>query len=142
MARKTNGDYVINGSKMWITNGAQADFCCLLANTSDGPSHRNKSLIMVPMKIPGVSVAKKIRKIGMNASDTAQLHFDDVRVPQRNRIGEEGMGFVYQWGGMGYAAESSISRIFRDGRLSSIGGGADEVMLQILCKYMSILPTR
>lgn len=241
-ARKDGGDYVITGSKMWITSGTQADFACLLANTSEGAPHRNKSLIVVPLAARGVSVAKKIRKIGMHASDTAQLHFDDVRVPQRHRIGEEGYGFTYQmqqfqherlwaaanglqalqnavdmtvaytrerkafgrsildnqwvhfklaeyqteiealraltwraveevvagrdatrlasmaklkvgrlmrevidgclqfWGGMGYAAESDISRLFRDGRLTSIGAGADEVMLQIICKYMGTLP--
>ncbi|MBL3704282.1 acyl-CoA dehydrogenase [Sulfitobacter sp. BDSS02] len=240
VARKDGGDYVINGTKMWITNGTQADFCCLLANTGDGPVHRNKSLIVVPMNTPGIEVARKIEKIGMRASDTAQLYFDDVRVPQSNRIGEENMGFIYQmeqfqierlwgalnnaamlqraidctiaytrerrafgkpiienqwvnfklaemqsevealnalnwravemivngedatklatmaklkagrlarevadgclqfWGGMGYSEESEISRIYRDTRLTSIGGGADEVMLRILTKYMGI----
>ena len=246
-ARKDGGDYLINGGKMWTTNGTQADFCCVLANTSDAtptsPSHKNKSLIIVPMATPGVSVARKLKKVGMDSSDTAQLHFDDVRVPQRYRIGEEGMGFMYQmeqfqierlwgalnagamaqraidhtitytrqrqafgrsildnqwvhfklaelqtevealrslawrgvervvrgedatqlatmaklkagrtvrevadgclqfWGGMGYMMDSPISRIWRDGRLSSIGGGADEVMLQILCKFMGTFPT-
>jgi citronellyl-CoA dehydrogenase len=241
-ARKDGDDYVINGGKMWTTNGTQADFCCVLANTSEGASHKNKTLIIVPMKTPGVSVAKKLKKVGMDASDTAQLHFDDVRVPQRYRIGEEGMGFIYQmeqfqmerlwaalntgamaqraidatiaytrerqafgrsildnqwvhyklaelqtevealrslawrgvemvvkgedatklatmgklkagrtirevtdgclqfWGGMGYVMDSPISRMWRDGRLSSIGGGADEVMLQILCKFMGTYP--
>ncbi len=242
-ARKDGDDYIINGGKMWTTNGTQADFCCVLANTSDGASHKNKSLIIVPMKTPGVSVARKLKKVGMDASDTAQLHFDDVRVPQRYRIGEEGMGFMYQmeqfqierlwgalncgamaqraidhtitytrerqafgrsildnqwvhyklaelqtevealrslawrgvemvvkgedatklatmaklkagrtirevsdgclqfWGGMGYMMDSPVSRIWRDGRLTSIGGGADEVMLQILCKFMGTFPT-
>ncbi len=241
-ARKDGGDYVIDGSKMWITSGTQADFACLLANTSEGAPHRNKSLIIVPLKARGVSVAKKIHKIGMHSSDTAQLYFDEVRVPQRHRIGAEGFGFTYQmqqfqherlwaaahgvqalqnavdqtiaytrerkafgrsildnqwvhfklaeyqteiealraltyravdlvvagedatrlasmaklkvgrlmrevidgclqfWGGMGYASESDISRLFRDGRLTSIGAGADEVMLQIICKYMGTLP--
>lgn len=241
-ARKDGDDYVIDGGKMWTTSGTQADFCCVLANTSDGAPHRNKSLIVVPMKARGVGVARKIRKIGMNASDTAQIFFDGVRVPQRHRIGEENMGFVYQmeqfqherlwgalnvgataqraidmtvdytrqrrafgrpildnqwvhyrlaemqtevaalralswegvaaivrgedatriatmaklkagrvirevadgclqfWGGMGYVMESPISRIFRDGRLTSIGGGADEVMMQILSKYMGTYP--
>lgn len=240
--RRHGDDYIINGGKMWTTNGTQADFCVVLANTSDGPVHKNKSLIVVPMKTPGVSVAKKLRKIGMNSSDTAQLYFDEVRVPQRYRIGEEGMGFIYQmeqfqierlwgalnaggmllrviddtidyarqrkafgksilenqwvyfklaelkteveslraltwrgvemvvngenatevasmaklkagrlmrevpdgclqfWGGMGYVWESPVSRAFRDGRLTSIGGGADEVMLQIISKYMGIFP--
>ena len=241
-ARKDGGDYVINGGKMWTTNGTQADFCVVLANTSEGAAHRNKSLIVVPMKTPGVQVARKLVKMGMHASDTAQLHFDEVRVPQRYRIGEEGMGFIYQmeqfqierlwgalnnvgiaqraidttiaytrerhafgrsildnqwvhyhlaelqtevaclraicwqgveevvagtdatrtatmaklkagrvirqvadgclqfWGGMGFMDESPISRIFRDGRLTSIGGGADEVMLQILSKFMGTFP--
>jgi citronellyl-CoA dehydrogenase len=90
-ARKDGGDYVINGSKMWITNGMKADWCCLLANTSaEGGPHRNKSLIMVPMNSPGIS-RQKIIKIGMDASDTAQIFFDEVRVPQRNVIGQEGM---------------------------------------------------
>lgn len=52
-AVKKGGDYVINGGKMWITNGAQADWMCLLANTSEGPAHRNKSLICLPMNLPG-----------------------------------------------------------------------------------------
>ncbi|MEY8839913.1 acyl-CoA dehydrogenase family protein, partial [Cribrihabitans sp. XS_ASV171] len=95
-ARKDGGDYVITGTKMWITNGTQADFCCLLANTGDGPAHRNKSLIVVPMDTGGIQVARKIEKIGMRSSDTAQLFFDEVRVPQSNRIGEENMGFAYQ----------------------------------------------
>jgi len=241
-ATKDGDDYVINGGKMWTTNGTQADFCCLLANTSEGAPHRNKSLIIVPMNTPGVSASKPLKKMGMHSSDTAQLYFDHVRVPRRYLIGEEGMGFIYQmeqfqierlwgamnnvgmaqraidttiaytrerqvfgravldnqsvhfklaeyqaeleclravcwqavelivdggdatylatvaklkagrlmrtiadgclqyWGGMGYVDESPISRIYRDGRLTSIGGGADEVMLQILCKSMGILP--
>ena len=241
-AKKDGDDYVINGGKMWTTNGTQADFCCLLANTSEGAPHRNKSLIIVPMNTPGVTASKPLKKMGMHSSDTAQLHFDQVRVPRRYLIGEEGMGFIYQmeqfqierlwgamnnvgmaqraidttiaytrerqvfgravldnqavhfklaefqaeleclravcwqavelivdggdatylatvaklkagrlmrtiadgclqyWGGMGYVDESPISRIYRDGRLTSIGGGADEVMLQILCKSMGILP--
>ena len=95
-ARKDGGDYVIDGGKMWITNGAQADWMCLLANTGDGPVHRNKSLICVPMKTKGVQVARKLDKLGMRSSDTAQIFFDGVRVPQRYRIGEENMGFIYQ----------------------------------------------
>jgi len=81
---------------MWITNGTQADWICLLANTSDGPAHRNKSLVCVPMNAKGVTVARKLDKLGMRASDTAQIFFEDLRVPQRNRIGEEGAGFTYQ----------------------------------------------
>jgi citronellyl-CoA dehydrogenase len=243
-AKKDGGDYIINGSKMWITNSLQADWMCLLANTSEGAAHKNKTLIILPMTTRGVTVAKKIRKIGMMSSDTGLIHFDDVRVPQRYRIGEEGMGFTYQmqqfqeerlwaaassvqglmrtlndtieyirerkmfgqtvldfqyvhfrlaelkteiealraltyracemyvagedvtelasmaklkcgrlrrevsdsclqyWGGMGYTWDNPVSRAYRDGRLGSIGGGADEVMLGIICKYMHILPKK
>lgn len=81
---------------MWITNGLQADWMCLLANTSEGPMHQNKSLIILPMKTPGITVAKEIKKIGMHSSDTAQFFFEDVRVPQKYLIGDEGMGFTYQ----------------------------------------------
>src|SRR6185437_4980091 len=95
-ARREGGDYVIDGGKMWTTNGTQADWMCLLCNTGDGPVHRNKSLICLPMKTKGVEVARKLDKLGMRASDTAQIFFDGVRVPQRYRIGEEGMGFIYQ----------------------------------------------
>ena len=243
-AKKKGDDYIINGGKMWTTNGTQADWMCLLANTSDGSPHKSKTLICLPMKTKGVSIAKKLRKIGMMASDTAQIFFDDVCVPQRYRIGEEGMGFTYQmqqfqeerlwaaasavegllrnindtvdyirerkifgqtvldfqvvhfrlaelktevealraltyravdlyvsgkdvtelasmaklkagrllrevpdaclqyWGGMGYTWDNPVSRAYRDGRLASIGGGADEVMLGIICKQMGILPRK
>jgi citronellyl-CoA dehydrogenase len=246
-ARKDGDDYVISGQKMWITNSLQADWMCMLVNTGEGPAHKNKSLVMVPMRegrggklTPGIEVAKKIRKIGMNSSDTGLIYFDEVRVPQRNRIGGEGQGFIYQmqqfqeerlwaaastlqglnnciedtiayaqerklfgatladqqwvqfklaemktdvealraltyracelyvqgqdvtelasmaklmagrlnrsvidgclqfWGGMGYSYETRISRAYRDGRLGSIGGGADEVMLGILSKIMGV----
>ena len=242
-ARSDGSDYIINGGKMWTTNGTQADWMCLLANTSsDGGPHKNKTLICVPMKAKGVEVTKKLKKLGMWASDTAQVFFDDVRVPKRNRIGEEGRGFIYQmeqfqeerlwagaskcgtldrvldltiaytrerrafgrsildnqavhfrlaelkceiealrsltyraaeamlagedvtmlasmaklkagramrevtdaclqyWGGAGYLWESPVSRAFRDGRLTSIGGGADEIMLTIIAKSMGTLP--
>ena len=243
-ARKDGDDYVINGSKMWITNSLQADWMCLLANTSDGQPHKNKTLIVVPMKTKGISVGKKIRKIGMDSSDTGLIHFDEVRVPQHHAIGQEGMGFTYQmmqfqeerlwaaansiqaltncidwtvdwarerqmfggrllenqwvyfkltelktevealraltyracdlyvsgqdvtglasmaklkagrlmrevpdtclqfWGGMGYTKENLVARMFRDGRLASIGGGADEVMMGIIAKTMGIHPAK
>ncbi|HEX6706118.1 MAG TPA: acyl-CoA dehydrogenase family protein [Albitalea sp.] len=239
-ARKDGGDYVINGQKMWITNSLQADWMCMLVNTGDGPVHKNKSLVMVPMDTPGIEKAKKIRKIGMHSSDTGLIYFDEVRVPQRYRIGEEGQGFIYQmqqfqeerlwaaanaiealnnciawttewaqerklfgahladqqhvqfklaelrteveclraltyracdlyvsgqdvlelasmaklkagrlmrlvpdnclqfWGGMGYTLENKVARMYRDGRLASIGGGADEVMLGIIARIMGI----
>jgi len=100
-AVRDGGDYVINGTKMWITNGCQADWMCLLANTTDGPPHGNKTLICVPLKesgkyVRGVTVAKILKKLGAHSSDTAEIHFDGVRVPATNRIGEEGQGFRYQ----------------------------------------------
>lgn len=95
-ARKDGDDYVINGSKMWITNSPSADFICLLANTSDDKPHINKSLIMVPMNTPGISLSSHLDKLGMRSSETAQVFFDNVRVPQRNRIGHEGAGFMMQ----------------------------------------------
>ncbi len=227
---------------MWTTNGTQADWMCLLANTGEGPVHKNKSLIVVPMKTKGVQVVKKLDKLGMRSSDTAQIFFDEVKVPVRHTIGQEGMGFVYQmqqfqeerlwgaisavvgmerlidqtveytrerkvfgrplldnqvihfklaefrtevelvrslcyraceeyldgtdvtmlasmaklkagrmlrlvtdgclqyWGGAGYLWELPTARSFRDSRLASIGGGADEVMLQIISKLMGTLP--
>lgn len=241
-ARKDGDDYIINGGKMWITNGTQADFMCLLANTGDGAVHKNKSLIVVPMDTPGITIARKLDKLGMRSSDTAQIFFEDVRVPQRYRIGEEGRGFIYQmqqfqeerlwgsastlrtlerciedvaeytrqriafgkpllhnqtihfrlaelqtevellrslvyrttegyingedmtrlasmaklkagrlcrevtdaclqyYGGMGFMNETLITRLYRDLRLVSIGGGADEVMLGILSKFMGTHP--
>ena len=81
---------------MWTTNGGQADWMCVLANTSDGPPHKNKSLIIIPKDTPGFTVEKKLNKLGMWSSDTVQSHFEDVRVPQKFRIGKEGMGFIYQ----------------------------------------------
>ena len=242
-AHKDGGDYRIRGGKMWTTSGTQADWMCLLANTSDGAAHRNKTLICLPMDTPGVQIARKLNKAGMHSSDTAQIFFDDVRVPQRYRIGEEGMGFAYQmmqfqeerlwgvanslgarailaetigylrerrafdqplldnqfihfklaelnteieclrallyravelyvggadvtqlasmaklkagrvsrevadwcvqfWGGMGYIEDTRVNRFWRDSRLVSIGGGADEVMLGIIAKTMGILPRR
>ena len=95
-AKSDGDDYVINGSKFWITNGHNADWCCLLVNTNDGPVHKSKSLVCVPMDTPGVVRGKRIEKIGMRSSDTAQLFFEDVRVPKKNIIGQEGKGFIYQ----------------------------------------------
>ena len=96
IAKKNGDDYVINGSKMWITNSIQADYFCVLANTSDDPQHKNKSLIIVPSDTKGVSVSEPLKKLGLHSSDTAQIFFDNVKVPQKNRIGDEGKGFIYQ----------------------------------------------
>jgi citronellyl-CoA dehydrogenase len=243
-----DGDgYIINGSKMYITNGTQADWVCLLARTSPGTGYKGMSLIMVPTDTPGFSVSRKLEKLGNRSSDTAVLSFEDVRVPQANRIGAEGMGFYLQmeqfqmerlvgalsatsgmelavretmaycaerqtfgqpllhnqwiqfklvellteiealrrlnyhcaalmdaqadpqeitriasmcklkagrlarevgdtciqfYGGMGYMEETKISRYYRDARLLSIGGGADEVMMGIIAKLEGMMPSR
>ncbi len=235
-AKKDGDDYVINGSKTYITNGTQADFLTLLARTSDDPGYHSFGLFVVPTNLPGFNVSKKLDKMGMRSSDTAELFFDDLRIPAENIIGQEGEGFIYQmqqfqherfaalpgcyistkrvidqtveylrkrivfgkplikkqvlrhrlaqWlteiecmrqmtyhivrlkmagqdatkeismaklfgaqllnkvmdgclqmhGGMGYMNEMAISRAFRDSRLISIGGGADEIMCEIISK--------
>ncbi|MCP4962995.1 MAG: acyl-CoA dehydrogenase, partial [Actinomycetia bacterium] len=95
-AVRDGDEWVINGAKMWITNSVQADWLCLLARTSDEGGHRGMSQIIVPTTAPGFSVSKKLDKLGMWASDTALLSFDDCRVPVANTIGEIGRGFQQQ----------------------------------------------
>ncbi|GBD22635.1 Acyl-CoA dehydrogenase [bacterium HR29] len=95
-ARRDGDEYVINGSKIYITNGTQADFLTLLARTSPEGGYRGMSLIIVPTDRPGFRVARKLRKLGNHSSDTAELVLEDVRVPVTNRIGEEGQGFYLQ----------------------------------------------
>jgi len=233
-AVRDGDDWVINGRKMWITNGTQADWLCLLARTSDEGGYAGMSMIVVPTSTPGFSVGRKIAKMGNRSSDTAELVLEDVRVPVSNTIGEPGRGFQQQMmqfqdermigaymavsgarraidrtidylrvreafgkpllanqhlqyrlaeliadtdvlieychsaadrivagedvtrmatiaklkvgrlvrevgdvavqyhGGMGYAEDLWVERYFRDARLVSIGGGADEVMLRVI----------
>ncbi|MDQ2724925.1 MAG: acyl-CoA dehydrogenase family protein [Actinomycetota bacterium] len=235
-AVRDGDDWVINGSKLYITNGTQADWICLLVRTSDEGGYAGMSQIVFPTDAPGFSVARKLDKLGMRSSDTAELSFVDARVPIANTIGQVGQGFGQQMrqfqnermiaaytavgsmsvalartrsylgerhafgrpllanqylryrlaeltaeldvlrhynyacaeaymrgedttrfatiaklkagrlqrevadtclqfhGGVGYMSETWVSRFFRDGRLLSIGGGADEVMLQVLSK--------
>lgn len=244
-AEPDGDDYVINGSKMYITNGVQADWVCVLARTEPGTNYKGMSLIIVPTNTPGFIVSKKLKKLGNHSSDTAVLTFENCRVPQSNRVGLEGMGFYLQmeqfqrerlvaallgmsgaemavrqtlrytqervtfgkplianqwiqfklaellteiealrhisyhtaalmaidetstevtklasmcklkvgrlmretadtclqfYGGMGYMEETPISRYFRDARLTSIGGGADEVMMGIISKLENFNP--
>ncbi len=235
-AVRDGDDWVITGRKMWITNGTQADWLCLLARTDDSQpgDYHGMSLIVVPTSTPGFSVGRKIEKMGNRSSDTAEIVLDEVRVPVSNTVGEEGRGFQQQMsqfqderlvgayialagarkaldrtkdylqqrvafgkpllanqhlqyrlaelyadvdlidgflqhaadrylaghdvtreatvaklktgrvtrevadtcvqyhGGMGYAEEMWVARYFRDSRLMSIGGGADEVMLRVI----------
>ena len=235
-ARLDGDKYIINGSKMYITNGIQADYLTLLARTSPEPGYHSFSLFVVPTDLPGFSVGKELDKVGLRSSDTALLYFDDLAIPRENLIGQENEGFIYQmmqfqherfctlpssvvfckdmisrtlehlrqrivfgkplvtkqvlrhrivdWlteiealrhltyhivrmkeqgqdptkevsmgklmagrlvrevadgcvqmhGGMGFINETLISRNFRDSRILSIGGGADEVMSEIIAK--------
>jgi citronellyl-CoA dehydrogenase len=241
-------DWVINGRKLYITNGVQADWVCLLARTSEAPlgdpgsRHRGMSQLIVPTSAPGFRVSRKLDKLGQRSSDTAELVLDDVRVPVDHTIGVAGRGFQQQMaqfvvermfaaytavgslqralertrdylrirtsfgqplianqyiafrlaelaaevdllrqynyaaaeaymrgdnttrqatiaklkagrllrevadaclqfhGGIGYLEDTWTSRFFRDSRLTSIGGGADEIMLQVLAAIDGFTP--
>ena len=240
-AVRDGDEWVINGSKLYITNGTQADWLCLLARTSDEDTgYRGMSQIVVPTDRPGFTVSRKLDKLGNRSSDTAELSFVDLRVPVANTIGEIGRGFQQQMaqfqnermiaaymsiggmqvavdrtieyvkqrhafghpladnqhiqfalaelvaeidvaraynhtcaeaylrgedttryatiaklmtgrlnrkvadtciqfhGGIGYMEETWTARFFRDSRLLSIGGGADEVMLRVLAQLEGI----
>jgi len=94
---EAGGDYVLNGVKAWISHAGQADFYTLFARTSGDPAARDRgqgiSCLHVPASVPGVSAAAAERKMGMKASVTAQMIFDDARVPADHLVGEEGAGF-------------------------------------------------
>ena len=95
VARKDGDDYVISGSKTFITNGTRADFVTLLVKTDADGGYGGMSLLTFPTDTKGYSVGRKLKKIGNKASDTAEIHFDECRVPQRYLLGEEGHGFYY-----------------------------------------------
>lgn len=86
-------DYVINGTKIFITNGARADFVTLAAKTDKTSRHKGISIFIVPTDTPGFSVGRKLNKVGHHSSDTAELVLEDVRIPRSNMLGEEGKGF-------------------------------------------------
>jgi alkylation response protein AidB-like acyl-CoA dehydrogenase len=100
-AMRDGDEYVINGSKIFITNGARADFIVLVTKTDPDKGHDGITLFVVDLKdddgnpVPGFSVSRKLEKMGMHASDTAELAFEDVRVPAENMLGEEGKGFYH-----------------------------------------------
>ncbi len=95
-ATREEDHYILNGSKTYITNGTQADFLTLLARTSDDPGYHSFSLFVVPTDLPGFQVSKKLDKLGMRSSDTAELFFDNMKIPAENLIGTEGEGFIQQ----------------------------------------------
>jgi citronellyl-CoA dehydrogenase len=94
-ARQDGDDFVINGSKTFITNGTRADFVTMLVKTAPDRGAHGCSFFLVPTSLPGFNVAKKLKKIGNKSSDTAELFLDDVRVPRRYLLGELNMGFMY-----------------------------------------------
>ena len=95
-AARDGDDWVIDGSKLYITNGVQADWLCLLARTSDEGGARGFSQSVVPTATPGVAVSRKLDKLGNRCSDTAELAFSGVRVPVTHTIGTVGRGFQQQ----------------------------------------------
>ena len=95
-ATRDGDEWVINGAKTYITNGTQADWICLLVRTSDEGGSRGVSQVIVETSTPGFSVSRKLDKLGMRSSDTAELAFNDMRVPVSNTIGEIGRGFQQQ----------------------------------------------
>jgi len=94
-AKLVGDDYVINGSKTYITNGTRADFVTLMVKTDPEAGHQGISIILCPTDLKGFSVSKKLEKAGNWSSDTAELFFDDVKVPKRYLVGKPGMGFMY-----------------------------------------------
>jgi acyl-CoA dehydrogenase len=101
-ARKVDGGYVVNGSKTFITNGVRADFVVTAVKTTEEGGHQGLSFLVLEKEMEGYSVSKKLEKLGWRASDTAELAFDDVFVPDENLLGEENKGFYlimanFQW---------------------------------------------
>ncbi len=93
-AKKVGDDYVINGAKTYITNGTRADFITLAVRTG-GPDHGGISLVMFPTDTKGFSVSKKLEKVGNHCSDTAEIFFEDCKIPTKNLLGSENAGFYY-----------------------------------------------
>lgn len=94
-ARRDGDDYVINGSKTYITNGTRAGFVTLLAKTRPEAGAHGCSFFLVPTDLPGFSVSRKLKKLGNHSSDTAELFLEDVRVPKRWLLGEQDQAFMY-----------------------------------------------
>jgi len=92
-AVRDGDEYVINGTKIFITNGTRADFVTLAAKSDKHAGHQGISMFVAPTNLPGFSVGRKLEKVGNRVSDTAELVFDDYRIPVANMLGEEGQGF-------------------------------------------------
>ena len=101
-AKKVDGGYVVNGSKTFITNGVRADFLVCAVKTSEEGGHHGLSFLILERDMPGYEVVAKLEKMGWHSSDTAELGFTDVEVPDENLLGEEDGGFYlimanFQW---------------------------------------------
>jgi citronellyl-CoA dehydrogenase len=94
-AKRDGDDYIINGAKTYITNGTRGDFVTLLVKTKPEAGAHGCSFFLVPTKTKGFQVSKKLKKMGNHSSDTAELAFEDMRIPKRYLLGEENMGFMY-----------------------------------------------
>jgi acyl-CoA dehydrogenase len=94
-AKREGDHYILNGSKMFITNGISADFVVVLAATEPSQNHKGLSLFVVDTNAEGFSVSKKLSKLGWRSSDTAEIMFDEIKVPKENLLGEENKGFYY-----------------------------------------------
>lgn len=93
IALRKNDSYVINGTKAWITNGAEADVMVLIAATDPSKGHHGISAFIIDMDTPGVNIGKLEHKLGIKATSTAQIYFEDCKVPRSAMIGQEGDGF-------------------------------------------------
>jgi len=93
LAEKDGDDYILNGTKCWITNGGVADLYTVFATLDRGSRHKGICAFVMPSDLPGISPGKKEDKMGQRASDTRVIHFDNVRVPAAQLLGEEGEGF-------------------------------------------------
>lgn len=94
VAKRYGDEYVINGRKIFITNGARCQWCLVVAKTDTEAGHKGFSLFVVPKETPGFQVTRTLKKLGMHSSDTAELLFEDCRVPAEFRLGEEGEGWT------------------------------------------------
>lgn len=97
-AVKTENGYKLNGSKMWITNAMEAGIYIVFANLDPSKGHRGITAFVVEKGMPGFSIAKKEKKLGIRASSTCVLNFDDVEIPKENLLGQEGQGYKYAIG--------------------------------------------
>jgi len=116
-AKKVDGGYVVNGSKTFITNGVRADFLVTAVKTTQEGGHHGLSFLILEREMEGYSVSQKLKKMGWHASDTGELAFQDVFVPDENLLGEENKGFYlimanFQWERllMGLGAVGSMQR--------------------------------